>query len=194
MKLFGPLYDRCIAWSKHRHAPRYLAGMSAAEATFFPIPPDVMLIPMSLAQPQRWARLAAVCTIASVLGGLVGYLLGHYALEAVMPWLQRAGYADTFAQVQGLFERYGFWIIIVAGFTPIPFKVFTVASGAAGMPLLPFALGALVGRGGRFFLVAGLVAWLGPRYEPMIRRYIELLGWVVGIAVLLLLVWLQWRH
>lgn len=191
MRLFGPLYDRCIRWARHRHAVRYLAALSAAEAIVFPIPPDVMLIPMALAQPRRWAWIATVCTVSSVLGGLVGYLLGHFALELVMPLIERAGQAETFAEVQTLFARYGFWIVLVAGFTPIPFKVFTVASGAAGMPLLPFVLGSFAGRGGRFYLVSALVALAGPKVEPVARRYIEVVGWVVGVAVLALLAWLQ---
>jgi membrane protein YqaA with SNARE-associated domain len=194
VKLFGPLYDRCIVWARHRHAPAYLFGTSVAESIFFPVPVDVMLAPMALAQPRRWWRLALLCTIGSVLGGLIGYLLGHYALEAVMPWLQKVGYEDTFLQIHGLFARYGFWIVVIAGFTPIPYKVFTIASGAAGMGLLPFVLGSLVGRAGRFFMVAGLVAFMGPKFEPVLRRYIETIGWVVGVAVLLALAWLQWRH
>ncbi|MBS7459002.1 YqaA family protein [Coralloluteibacterium stylophorae] len=194
MRLFGPLYDRCIQWARHRHAVRYLAALSAAEAIVFPIPPDVMLIPMALAQPRRWVSVATVCTVASVLGGLVGYLLGHFALELVMPLIERAGQAETFAEVQALFARYGFWIVLVAGFTPIPFKVFTVASGAAGMPLLPFVLGSFAGRGGRFYLVAALVALAGPKVEPVVRRYIEIVGWIVGIAVLAVLAWLQFGH
>jgi membrane protein YqaA with SNARE-associated domain len=193
LKIFGPLYDRCVSWARHRHAPAYLFGTSVAESVFFPIPVDVMLAPMALATPARWWRLALLCTVGSVLGGVIGFLLGHYALEAVMPWVERAGHADTFEAINGLFERYGFWIVVIAGFTPIPYKVFTIASGAAGMGLLPFVLGSIVGRAGRFFMVAGLVALFGPRFEHMFRRYIEIIGWVVGIAALAAFAWLQWR-
>jgi membrane protein YqaA with SNARE-associated domain len=193
MRLFAPIYQRCLAWAAHRHAPLYLAGMSAAESIFFPIPPDVMLAPMTLAQPRKWFRFAAICTIASVLGGLVGYLLGHYALELVMPWIERAGHADTFTRIQGLFERYGFWIVFVAGFTPIPYKIFTIASGAAGMALLPFTLGSLVGRGGRFFLVAGAIRLGGERLERLLYRYIEWVGWGVVALLAVLIAWLEMR-
>jgi len=92
-----------------------------------------------------------------------------------------------------MFEKYGFWIVVVAGFTPVPYKVFTIASGAAGMALLPFVLGSIVGRAGRFFMVAGLVAWFGPKFEHVFRRYIEIIGWVVGVAALLAFAWLQFK-
>ena len=192
MRLFGPLYDRCLRWSAHPHAERYLAGMSAAESIFFPIPPDVMLAPMSLASPPRWLRFASICTLASVLGGLIGYLLGAFALELVWPALESLGKVETFERIQLLFTRYGFWIVFVAGFTPIPYKVFTIASGAAGIGLLPFVLGSLVGRGGRFFLVGALMAWGGPRMEPLLRRYVEGLGWAVVVLVLIGLAWWEW--
>lgn len=193
MRLFGPLYDRCRAWAAHPHAPWYLGANSAIEAIFFPVPPDVMLAPMSLARPAAWWRYALLTTLTSVLGGLVGYALGYFAIEAVLPWLERAGHADAYAAVQDQFARYGDWIMFVAAFTPIPFKVFTVAGGAAAMPLLPFVLASLIGRGLRFFLVAGLTAWGGPRIEPVLRRYIEIVGWLVAVLIIGVLVWLNMR-
>lgn len=192
MKLFGPLYDRCRTLAAHPHAPWYLGVISTIESIFFPVPPDVMLAPMALARPRAWWRYALLTTVTSVLGGLIGYALGYFAIEAVMPWIERAGHAGTYANVQDQFVKYGVWIMFVAAFTPIPFKVFTVAGGAAAMPLLPFALASLVGRGMRFFLVAGLIAWGGPRIEPHLRRYIEVLGWVVAVAILGVIAWLQW--
>lgn len=193
MALFGSLYDRCRRWAAHPHAPWYLGVISTIESIFFPVPPDVMLAPMTLAKPAQWWRLAALTTITSVIGGLVGYALGHFALAAVMPWVERAGMADTYAQVQRLFAQYGVWIMFVAAFTPIPFKVFTLAGGAAGMALLPFTVASLVGRGLRFFLVAGLVAWGGPRIEPHLRRYVETLGWLVAALILGAIVWVNIR-
>jgi membrane protein YqaA with SNARE-associated domain len=193
MRLFAPLYRRCLAWAGHRHAPYYLAGMSAAESTFFPVPPDVMLAPMTLAQPLKWLRFALICTTASVLGGLIGYLLGHFALEQVLPWIERVGYGPTFEHIQSLFARYGFWIVLVAGFTPIPYKIFTIASGAAGMALLPFVLGSMVGRGGRFLLVAGAIRLGGERLERILLRYIEWVGWGVVVVLAGLLIWLEGR-
>jgi membrane protein YqaA with SNARE-associated domain len=131
MKIFSPLYDRALHWSRHPHAERYLAGVSFAESSFFPIPPDVLLAPMTLARPERWWRLAALTTVTSVLGGLLGYLIGYVAIEAVTPLLHRVGYWEHFETAHDWFERYGFWAIFAAGFTPIPYKVFTIAAGAA---------------------------------------------------------------
>lgn len=193
MRLFGALYDRCITLARHRHAPGYLAAISAAESVAFPVPPDVMLAPMALAQPRRWWWFALVCTVASVLGGLLGYALGHLAIELVMPWVERLGYGPAFEQGRALFERYGFWIIVIAGFTPIPYKVFTILSGSVGMPLLPFVLGSLVGRGGRFFLVAALMGLGGPKFEPHLKRNIEWLGWLTLVAIAVGLVWWEVR-
>jgi len=184
MRIFSPLYDLALKWSRHPHAERYLAGVSFAESSFFPIPPDVLLAPMALARPERWWRLAAITTVTSVLGGLFGYLIGYVAIEAVTPVLHRVGYWQHFETAHDWFERYGFWAIFVAGFTPIPYKVFTIAAGAAHMGLLPFTLGSLVGRGARFLLVAGLVRWGGAPIEHQIRRYIDGIGWATLVALL----------
>lgn len=192
MRLFGPLYERCLGWARHRHAPRYLAAMSAAESVVFPIPPDVMLAPMALARPEAWWRYALLCTLASVAGGLLGYVLGSYALDLIWPWMQRMGWEPAFLKVQEMFQRYGFVFVFLAAFTPIPFKVFTIASGALGVGLLPFLLGSLIGRGTRFFLVAGLIAWGGERLEAMLRRYVEALGWFAVALVGLVLIWMEW--
>jgi membrane protein YqaA with SNARE-associated domain len=184
MKIFSPLYDRALRWSRHPHAERYLAGVSFAESSFFPIPPDVLLAPMTLARPERWWRLGALTTVASVLGGLLGYLIGYIAIEVVTPLLHRVGYWTHFETAHSWFERYGFWAIFAAGFTPIPYKVFTIAAGAAHMALLPFTLGSVIGRGARFLLVAGLVRWGGAPIEHHIRRYIDGIGWAtLGVLV-----------
>ena len=191
MKIFSPLYDKALAWSRHPHAERYLAGVSFAESSFFPIPPDVLLAPMSLAQPTRWIRLAAITTVTSVLGGLLGYLIGVLALEAVTPLLHRVGYWHHFETAQAWFGRYGFWAIFIAGFTPIPYKVFTIAAGAVQMGLLPFVLGSAIGRGMRFFLVAALVRFGGAPIEHHLRRYIDGIGWAT--LALLLLAYVVWK-
>lgn len=193
MKLFAPIYERMLAWARHRHAQWYLAAVSAAESSFFPIPPDVMLAPMSMATPQKWWRLALICTVASVIGGLIGYGIGVFALEMAMGLIERFGYQAKFEQVTGLFAQYGFWIVLVAGFTPIPYKVFTIAAGASGMLLVPFVLGSLVGRGLRFFMVAGLMAWGGERLEGQVRRYIEILGWLGLLLAGMVAVYLMMR-
>jgi membrane protein YqaA with SNARE-associated domain len=172
-----------MVWARHRHAPWYLGGLSFAESSFFPIPPDVMLAPMSLASPSRAWRFALLTTLASVAGGLFGYLIGAYAFDLIEPVIRDGRYWDSYLKAQAWFERWGFWAIFVAGFSPIPYKVFTIAAGAASMALLPFAAASLVGRGARFFLVAGLMAWGGERMEATLRRYVDWLGWATVAAV-----------
>ena len=185
MRLFRPIYDRVLEWSRHRHAHRYLAGLSFAEATFFPVPPDVMLAPMVLAERDRAWRLAGLTTVASVLGGLAGYLIGWLALEFVLPLVERFGYLDAYASATRLFETWGIAFVIVAGFTPIPFKIITIAGGALLMPLPGFIVGSLIGRGARFFLVAALIRAGGARMADHLRERIDLIGWiVVALAVI----------
>jgi membrane protein YqaA with SNARE-associated domain len=186
MRLFGILYDRVIGWAGHRKAPWYLGGLSFAESSFFPIPPDVMLAPMVLARPARAWFLAALTTIASVAGGVLGYLIGMFALEFVEPLLHRAGYWDVYLEARDWFGRWGVWVVFLAGFSPIPYKVFTISAGALSMALLPFVIASLVGRGARFFLVAAIIRWGGVRFEPVLRRYIDWIGWITVLVLVLL--------
>lgn len=185
-RIFSRLYVRVLAWAAHRHAPRYLAALSFAESSFFPIPPDVMLMPMALAQPNRAMRFALITTIASVMGGVLGYLIGYFAMELAQPLIAAAGQAEALATAQEWFLEWGFWVVLLAGFSPIPYKVFTVAAGGLALPLLPFVIASLVGRGSRFFLVAGLVAWGGRRIEPWIRRYVDMIGWATVLLLVVL--------
>ncbi|WP_018954916.1 YqaA family protein [Thioalkalivibrio sulfidiphilus] len=185
MKLFGPLYDRVMVWSRHRHAPRYLAALSFAESSFFPVPPDVMLAPMAAARPECSVRFAFITTLFSVLGGVMGYLIGWLAFGMVEPWVLAAGYGDRLELAREWFDVWGVWVVLIAGFSPIPYKLFTITAGALSMALLPFIIASFIGRGARFFAVALLIGWLGPRVEDKLRPYMEWLGW---FTVLLLLV------
>jgi len=184
MRLFSSLYKRVMVWSRHRHAPRYLAGLSFAESSFFPIPPDVMLAPMALAAPSRAWRFAVLTTIASVVGGLFGYLIGVFAFELVEPVLHNAGYYAKYMQARDWFSEWGFWAIFMAGFSPIPYKVFTITAGAISMALIPFILASLIGRGARFFLVAALMVWGGERMEDTIKQYIDRIGWIMLLLLI----------
>ncbi|MEY6430890.1 YqaA family protein [Thioalkalicoccus limnaeus] len=179
MRIFSPLYNRVMQWSRHPRAPWYLGGLSFAESSFFPIPPDVMLAPMSMANPRRSWAFAALTTVASVAGGVLGYLIGVFAFELVEPLLHRFDYWDHYLAAQAWFAKWGFWAIFLAGFSPIPYKVFTITAGVIAMPLLPFIVASLIGRGARFFLVAGLMAWGGERMEGMLRTYVDRIGWLV---------------
>ncbi|NOX76605.1 MAG: DedA family protein [Gammaproteobacteria bacterium] len=190
MKIFSSLYDITMRWAAHRHAQWYLAGLSFAESSFFPIPPDVMLAPMALATPRRAWRLAALTTAASVVGGMAGYLIGSFAFGMIEPWVVNAGYGDKYQLAVQWFDRWGIWAIFIAGFSPIPYKVFTIAAGAISMAFLPFVLASLVGRGARFFLVAALMAWGGERMERQLRRYVDRLGWaIVGLLAIAIVVY-----
>ena len=188
MRIFSPLYSRVMQWARHRHAPWYLAGLSFAESSFFPVPPDVMLAPMSLAQPKRAWWLAAITTLASVLGGVLGYFIGLYALQWVEPMLAGAGYQDKYLMVQAWFGEWGFWAIFVAGFSPIPYKLFTISAGALSMAFAPFIGASIVGRGARFFLVAALMAWGGERMEKQLHRYVDGLGWLTLALVAVIVI------
>lgn len=194
MKIFEPLYNKVIQWSGHPKAPRFLAGLSFLESSVFPIPVDVMLMPMAYSKPAQAWKLAAITTIMSVLGGLFGYFIGLLAMDIILPLLQRLSYMDKFELAQGWYVKWGFWVTFVAGFSPIPYKVFTIAAGSMNMALLPFVLASIIGRGARFFLVAGLAAKLGPLYEQQIRRYIEWLGWACVVLVLCLGFYLYKYH
>jgi membrane protein YqaA with SNARE-associated domain len=186
MKIFSALYDKVIGWSRHRHAPFYLGGLSFAESSFFPIPPDVMLAPMALARPHKAWHYALLTTLASVLGGMLGYLIGVFAFEMVEPWIHQAGYQDAYQQAGDWFRVWGFWAIFLAGFSPIPYKVFTISAGVIGMAFLPFVLASAIGRGARFYLVAGLMRWGGERMEQTLRAYIDRIGWLLILLVIAL--------
>ena len=191
-RLFSRLLDQCLEWSRHRHAPWYLGALSFAESSFFPIPPDIMLAPMVLAERRRAWFLAALTTTASVLGGLAGFAIGVVAIDWVMPLLERFGYVDAFARAQDWFTRWGFWAIFAAGFSPIPYKVFTIAAGAMSMALLPFTFASLIGRGARFFLVAGMIYFGGEPLERNLRRYVDLIGWIVVALIILAIIALNY--
>ena len=193
MRIFGPLYERVLVWSRHRHAERYLAGLSFAESSFFPIPVDVMLAPMCLAErPKAW-RYAAIAAVFSVIGGLAGYAIGMAAFDLIEPWLAESRYWAAYETSREWFDRYGVWVIFVAGFSPIPYKVFTIAAGAAVLNLPAFLAASVVGRGARFFLVAGLVVMGGDKLESALRKYVEWIGWGVAIVVALVIAWLMVR-
>ena len=137
-----------------------------------------MLAPMTLAQPKKGWAFALLTTVTSVLGGLAGYVIGVFAIDWIMPLLESSGYQASYDRAVDWFQRYGFWAVLAAGFSPIPYKVFTIAGGAMGMFLPAFLLASIVGRGARFFLVAGLISWGGERMERELRKHVDILGWL----------------
>lgn len=180
MKLFQYCYDLCMKWAKHDKAPWYLSTMSFAESVFFPVPPDVMLAPMALAKPERAWFYAAITTLGSVLGGMLGFLLGWFAFDGyIQPLIIELGYESKLDMAIQWFQDYGIWVIFLAGFTPIPYKIFTITAGMLHMAFIPFVITSLVGRSARFFLVAGLMKWGGAPFEEKLRKHIDTVGWIV---------------
>lgn len=178
-------YQWVVGWAEKPQAEKALGALSFAESSFFPIPPDPLLIAMVTARPKKWFRIATITTVSSVAGGMFGYIIGMLAISAVMPIIINVGYEDAYKSAVDWFGKYGALAVIIAGFTPIPYKVFTIAGGAAGMFLPLFILGSFIGRGGRFYLVAFLMHHLGRRYKDKIEKYIDILG--LAFVVLLVL-------
>lgn len=187
MKIFSALYEWTLKWAEHKFAPKILALLTFAESVFFPIPPDVLLAPMVLAKPDKAWSYATLTTIASVFGGVAGYALGFYMFE---PWIQPLitewGKQDTFDQAVAWFNEWGIWVVFIAGFSPVPYKIFTVSAGFLHMAFLPFLVVSAIGRGMRFFLVAGVIHYGGERMEKNLRKWVDVLGWLfVGLIVVL---------
>ncbi len=184
MKIFSALYEWTLKWAEHKFAPRILALLTFAESVFFPIPPDVLLAPMVLAQREKAWRFATLTTVASVIGGVVGYGLGYMMFE---PWIQplitEFGYQARFDKAMAWFSEWGVWVVFIAGFSPIPYKLFTLSAGFLQMAFLPFLLASAIGRGMRFFLVAGVIHWGGAPMEKKIRQWVDVLGWLVVAAI-----------
>jgi membrane protein YqaA with SNARE-associated domain len=191
MKVFSKLYDKVLVWAQHKHAPQYLFFLSFAESSFFPIPPDVMLAPMVLAQPHYAFRYALLTTVASVLGGLFGYWIGTVAFSWIHPYIIQLGYENAYQQIEREFKVWDFWILFLAGFTPLPYKLFTIAAGVLHVALLPFILGSLVGRGGRFFLVAFFIQWGEVHIDKLLRQYVDRISWFILFFAVVIIIYLK---
>lgn len=169
------MYAWMLRLAGRRDAVWWLAGVSFAESSFLPLPPDPLLLAMALARPDRAWRLAGICTIASVAGGLLGYLIGYAAFDAIgQPLLRALHYEAGFQRFQLLSAKYGFWIILAKGLTPIPFKIVTIGSGVLHYNLGLFLLASVLTRGGRFFVVAALLRYYGESARDFIERRLAL--------------------
>ena len=198
MKIFKPLYELALRWSAHPQAERYLAGLSFFEAIIFPVAPEFMLAPMTLAKPQHWFRYASVSLVFSVLGALVGYMLGHYAFDLVRPLLADLGWLPRIDELVAKLRQdatlhpwSAFLTLVLAGFLPVPLKIFTWASGIVGMPLPAFVAGMIVGRGKRVYLVSGLIRLGGKRAEAWLHRWIEPIGWAVVALIVAVVIYFK---
>ncbi len=178
-------YDYIINLSGKQNALVWLAVISFVESSFFPIPPDIMLIPMILATPKKAWKIAGVCTISSILGAYLGYIIGVYFFELIAePLLNFYGYLEKFNEFKHLYEEYGAWIVFGAGITPFPYKIITIASGVVHLNLAVFTVASILARGLRFFLIA----WLLKTYGEKMRLFIEKnLGWLSVLFLVLLI-------
>ena len=189
MQVFEPVYRAVIRFSGRKDAPYYLSLLSFAESFILPFPPpDVMLAPMAIARPRQALRFAALTLFFSVLGGLVGYLIGAFLFDLAEPLIIDWGYQPRLETVIEWFREWGFWAVLVAGFSPVPYKIFTIGAGLLHLAVIPFMLASIIGRGARFFLVAWCLAKFGPAIESRLMRYIETIGWVVVAALILAIV------
>ncbi len=183
--LIRRIYDEVINLSAKQHALFWLAVISFVESSFFPIPPDIMLIPMILATPKKAWKIAGVCTLASVIGAYLGYVIGFYFFQLIAePLLNFYGYLDKFNKFKDLYTEYGAWIVFGAGITPFPYKIITIASGVVHLNLAVFTVASVIARGLRFFVIA----WLLKVYGERMRLFIEKnLGWLSVLFLVLLI-------
>ena len=178
------LYARVLEIASGPHALAAMLAVSFAESSFFPIPPDVLLIPMMLARPSRAWRLAALCTISSVAGGVFGYAIGYFAYETVgRPVLEFYNAMQYYDMLKAGFAEWGVWIVVVGGLTPIPYKLVTIASGVAQFGLPAFIAASIASRGARFFLLAALLWWFGDFAREFIERRLALVTTVFGVLL-----------
>lgn len=169
------MYDKTIALASKPHAMWAMGAVSFTESSFFPIPPDALLIPMVLARPDRGWTIAFVCTSASVLGGMLGYAIGYFLFQTLGTWLiDLYGLQEGAQQFKAAYDKWGLWIILIKGLTPIPYKLVTIASGAAQFDFLVFVLASIATRGVRFYAEVALLKVFGPTIRTFVEKYLTL--------------------
>ena len=193
------LYNWVIHFAETRHGATALFILSFAESSFFPVPPDVLLAPLALGAPRKWVRFALACSLASVLGGMLGYLIGAFLWSAIGSWayshLGGIGLTqENFDKFQGWYDRYDFWIVFTCGFTPLPYKVCTISAGVARISFPGFLIASAVSRSARFFLIAGLMGWKGERIRPVIEKYFNWLSLAFVVLLIGGFLVIKWVH
>jgi membrane protein YqaA with SNARE-associated domain len=177
LPVIRPLYDWTMRLAGHRHAMWAMGFISFIESSIFPVPPDALMMPMVLARRDKAWRIATVCTLASVVGGLFGYMIGYFLWDVIgQQVMDFYGYASKMEDFAALYNEWGFWIVAGAGFTPFPYKVITIASGLTQLDLAVFMAASVISRGARFFLVAGLLWYFGPPIRVFIEKHLGLLA------------------
>jgi len=193
------LYDWVVHFADTPHGVTALFMLSFAESSFFPVPPDVLLAALSLGAPRKWLRFAVWCSIASVVGGIFGYLIGTFLWGIIGQWvyahLGSIGLTETnFEKFQQWYGKYDFWIVFTCGFTPIPYKVCTISAGVAQINFIGFIIASLLSRSARFFLVAGLLGWKGESIKPVIEKYFNWFSFVFVILLIAGFTVIKWLH
>lgn len=193
------LYNWVINFADSRHGGTALFALSFAESSFFPIPPDVLLGPLTLGAPKKWLRFALWCSVASVIGGILGYFIGMFLWSFIGDWvianMSWAGLTETnFAKFQGWYDRHDFKIVFLCGFTPLPFKVCTISAGIAEINFLGFIIASTVSRSARFFIVAGLFGWKGEEIRPFIEKYFNWLSLAFSVLLVGGFAVIKWLH
>ena len=191
MKFFTNIYDYVISLAYKEKVTRYLYGLSFIESFIFPIPPDILLAPIALTKKYNWIKIAFNTTLFSVLGGLVGYIIGLYLYESSI--LNKIVEENIFIEVKNLFLEHGFLIMIIAGFTPLPFKAFTITAGYMSIALIPFVISSFIGRGLRFFIVAAIFHYFGLIMANRIKKYFEYIGLIITF-ILIYFVYLKYYN
>lgn len=182
--MFKKLYTIVLTWAAHKYSVYYLGLLSMAESAILPYPPpDILLAPMVLKSPQNGWKFAFICTLFSIIGGIIGYAIGYFALDLIMPFIEKMGWVSKLDTVKLWFDEYGILIVFVAGFSPIPYKIFTIGAGIMSMAFLPFVFISFLARGLRFFLVAFIVKKFGDECDEFLQKYVDYLGWLVVILV-----------
>ena len=188
MRPFHSIYNKILKWSSSRFAIVWLSVISFLESSIFPVPiQDLLLASMSLKNRPKAYYFAAICTVASVLGAIAGYFIGVYAINLITPLLTKFNYMPELYAAENYFNTYGIWIILIAGFSPIPYKLFTITAGMMSMALIPFIGFSLIARGARYFLISMLVRKFGKMADAWLNKYIDWLGYLLIIAIALFL-------
>jgi len=183
------LYDWVIHFADTKHGATALFCLSFAESSFFPVPPDVLLAPLTLGAPKKWLKFALSCSIASILGGILGYCIGMFIWQLISGWvfvhLAWTGLTvENFAKFQGWYDKWDFGIVFTCGFTPLPYKVCTISAGVAKISFAGFLVASTLSRSARFFIVAGLMGWKGEQIRPFVEKYFNLLSLLFVVLLL----------
>jgi len=190
MRPFHFVYSKILDWSASRFAILWLSLISFLESSILPIPlQDLLLASMVLKKRSKAFYFATICTVASVIGAIVGYYIGVYAINLIMPMLNKFNYIPELYAAEKYFNTYGIWIILIAGFSPIPYKLFTITAGMMAMPIIPFVVFSLIARGARYFLISYLVRKLGKMADTWLNKYIDWLGYLLIIIIVFLLLY-----